>query len=634
MIPIRRKETGVSRSIRLMLAAGAMAATAQASALETTIGDVELSINSTVTAGTSWRAEARDPALYGSNNVDERGNAGQGFSNTGDDGNLNFDKGDTFSTIIKGVHDIEARKDNYGFFGRVKWFYDYQLNREDLFHGHEPTGNVRNRELDDNGFHPYARFDGVDLLDAFGYVNTEIGDKPLDVRLGRQVISWGESTLILSPISGLNTIDVNAFRRPGASLKEGFTPSEMLYANLGLTDDTSLEAFYQLKWRKTVIEGCGTYFSTADFAADGCDRLAFIGTAPVPDSVQLSPGFGTPGSPGFSSPPFFAPINRSEDLQPGNSGQMGMALRKYFTDLDTEFGLYVMNYHSRLPMISVKAGSTPTPQTLPLGPGGSQVPAQAVGLTPGNSLPYAFGNLDGTYYIDYPEDIPVLGLSAVTNVGGWALSGEFSYAGDVPIQYNPNDLLAATLTYGVGKANPNPLEAKLRNTKPGERVNGYERFDVAQLQSTLIKTFDRALGSNTIVLIGEAAAVFVRDLPEALPGQRFGRNAVFGAGAAGDDGYVSDFSWGYRLRTRATYRNVLGNVDLIPSLAWAHDVKGWSPEPGQNFNEGRRSTTLGMTFEFDANTQANISYTAFADSAKYNPLRDRDFATVSFSLSF
>ncbi|MGK9704747.1 DUF1302 family protein, partial [Salmonella enterica subsp. enterica] len=91
---------------------------------------------------------------------------------------------------------------------------------------------------------------------------------PLDLRLGKQVVSWGESTFILSPIAGLNTVDVSAFRRPGAELKEGFTPAEMLYANLGLTDTTSLEGFLQLKWRKTVPEGCGTYFSTADFAAD------------------------------------------------------------------------------------------------------------------------------------------------------------------------------------------------------------------------------------------------------------------------------------------------------------------------------------------------------------------------------
>lgn len=473
-------KTKTNVAVRNMIAAGLFAAAVMpASAAEFQIGDFDLSVNSTVSAGTSFRVEGQDRALYSPGNINAAGETGQGRSNTGDDGNLNFQKGDTFSTIVKGVHDFDLKKDNYGFFSRVKWFYDYTLNKKSVFHGHEPNNNARDQRLNDNGFHPYARFDGIDLLDAFGYINTDLGGKPLDLRLGKQVISWGESTFILSPIAGLNTIDVSAFRRPGAELKEGFTPAEMLYANLGVTDSTSLEAFYQLKWRKTVPEGCGTYFSTSDFAADGCDRLAF--NSAISDQVGLGAG---------------AFVKRVEDRQPEDGGQFGLALRSYFESLDAELGAYAMQYHSRLPLASLSKGALGTTPTAP---------------TPG----VTFGpTASSGYVIDYPEDLQVFGASFATNVGGWAWSGEASMVQDLPIQINANDLLAAGLTNGAPGSAPSAVATRVNSAPNNTIVNGFDRFDVTQIQNTFIKTFDRALGSSQVVFVGEVAAIFVDGLPE------------------------------------------------------------------------------------------------------------------------
>jgi len=601
------KKTKTSVAVRNMIAAGFLAAAVMpAQAAQFQVGDFDLSINSTVSAGTSFRVEGQDRALFAPANTNAAGETGRGLSNTGDDGNLNFQKGDTFSTIIKGVHDFELKKDNYGFFSRVKWFYDYTLNKKSVFHGHEPNNNARDQRLNDNGFHPYARFDGIDLLDAFGYINTNVGGMPLDLRLGKQVISWGESTFILSPIAGLNTLDVSAFRRPGAELKEGFTPAEMLYANLGLTDTTSLEGFVQLKWRKTVPEGCGTYFSSSDFAADGCDRLAF--NTALPDQTGLGAGVF---------------VKRVEDRQPDDGGQFGLALRSYFEELDAELGAYAMQYHSRLPLASLSKGALGNTPTAP---------------TPG----VTFGPTAGSgYVIDYPEDLQVFGASFATNVGGWAWSGEVSMTKDLPIQINANDLLAAGLTNGAPGSAPAGLTSRINGAPNNTIVNGFDRFDVTQIQNTFIKTFDRALGSSQVVLVAEAAAVFVDDLPEvttsnATSGIRYGRQAVFGSAAASGDknGFVTEFAWGYRLRTQATYRDVFMGVDLIPSLAWSHDVDGYSPEPGQAFNEGRQSVGLGLGFEFDANTKASINYTTFTNAADYDVLRDRDFISLSASYSF
>jgi len=117
-------------AVRNMIAAGLFAAAVMpVQAANFQIGDFDLSVNSTVSAGTSFRVEGQDRALYSPANTNAEGIRGTGASNTGDDGNLNFQKGDTFSTIIKGVHDFELKKDNYGFFSRVKWFYDYTLSK-------------------------------------------------------------------------------------------------------------------------------------------------------------------------------------------------------------------------------------------------------------------------------------------------------------------------------------------------------------------------------------------------------------------------------------------------------------------------------------------------------------------------
>ncbi len=61
---------------------------------------------------------------------------------------------------------------------------------------HGDLGNKyeANTALNDDNFSDFAKFSGAELLDAFVYGSFEIGDKPLDVRLGKQVVSWATFT--------------------------------------------------------------------------------------------------------------------------------------------------------------------------------------------------------------------------------------------------------------------------------------------------------------------------------------------------------------------------------------------------------------------------------------------------------
>ncbi len=57
-------------------------------------------------------------------------NGGRGLSQTSDDSHLNFKRGETFSKIFKGVHDLELKYRDSGLFLRGKYWYDFELKDE------------------------------------------------------------------------------------------------------------------------------------------------------------------------------------------------------------------------------------------------------------------------------------------------------------------------------------------------------------------------------------------------------------------------------------------------------------------------------------------------------------------------
>ncbi len=98
-----------------------------------------------------------------------------------------------------------------------------------------------------------------------------------------------------------------------------------------------------------------------------------------------------------------------------------------------------------------------------------------------------------------------------------------------------------------------------------------------------------------------------------------------------NDGYVTDSSWGYRLRGALTYNDVFAGVNLTPRIAWSHDVNGVSPNT--NFNEGAKALTLDITAEYLNRYTGTLAYTTFS-GGDYNAIVDRDFLSFSVSVSF
>lgn len=595
--------------------------------------DILVQLTSQLSVGASWRLSDIDPNLVA--NV----HGGTGLSNTTDDGNLNFEKDKTFSKIIKGLHSINISKDNVGAFARVKYWYDKELKDEMRPHGHINNSYVPNIPLNDDGFSDNAKFSGIQLLDAYVYGNFDFGNTPVDLRLGRQVVSWGESTFIQGGINSTNPFDVSALRRPGAELKEGLLPVGMLYMNAGISENLSIEAYYQYEWEKTQVDGCGTFFSTADFVSDGCNSLPVGASYGLNDAYALQYGL---------SP------TRIADEEPDDGGQYGVAFRYYAPELnDTEFGLYFLNYHSRLPLIMGVRSGWHAYAPIPFLPWVNAAQLYEGFLSDPTNPAYAVGGLlaqlgigaDRTaidamnphYGMTYPEDLKLYGFSFSTNIGGVALSGEISHKPDTPIQINGNHLLAGALTENPAM----PFSARMQAVEPGAYATGFDTFDVTQIQFTALQFFDQVMGAQRLTIVAEAGMVMTDGIEDmAAQGYYYGRNPVFGLtlpGAdidgAGFDGFVTDEAWGYRMAMVLEYPNVVAGIALKPTLSWSHDVSGYAPEPGSQFNEGQKALGFSLEASYQQKYTATISYKSFT-GGDYSVLTDKDFVSLSFGISY
>ncbi|CAM5503762.1 hypothetical protein SSTU70S_01344 [Stutzerimonas stutzeri] len=597
---------GIFQPTSLALAI-ALSTAAPAYAVNFNIGEIEGQFDSSMSIGASWSMADRDMDLVGA------ANGGTGFTQTGDDGRLNFKKGETFSKIFKGVHDLELRYRDSGAFVRGKYWYDFELKDESrLF-----------KDISDSNRKEAAQSSGAEILDAFLYHNYYLGELPGTVRVGRQVVSWGESTFIGNSINSINPLDAAAFRRPGAEIKEGLIPVNMLYVSQSLTDRLSMEAFYQLEWDQTIVDNCGTFFSGADVAADGCDtNYHILGPFNAAQMAGLRAAGLTVVDEGLMVP-------RGGDRDARDSGQFGVALR-WLGD-STEYGAYFMNYHSRTPNLSMQNTNSRTVISRALTAFGAGQVTTAQALLLGN----------GQYFLEYPEDIRLYGLSFSTTLPtGTAWSGEFSYRPNQPIQINTTDMTGRLATSFVDAFFGGGALAAIG--RAGAVSNGYNRKEVTQLQTTFTHFFDQVLGAERVTVVGEIGYTHVGGL-ESKRDVRYGRDAIFGSPAGsqasnqlseamyGWDGFVTANSWGYRLRAIADYNNVFAGINLKPNLSFSHDVDGYGPNG--LFNEDSKALSIGLDAEYQNTYTASLSYTDFFDG-DYNMLVDRDFLAFSVGVNF
>jgi len=571
--------------------------------------------NNSVVVAAAVRARSADKQLVGQGNSNQYPGA-YGAVTASDDGNLNYQKGDLISAPLVYTTDLELRYQNsYGVYGKMRSWYDYAGENQEVAHGNTANGYQSNAKFDDSDYYNYNKFSGYEVLDLYTYGNWDVGENRLTARFGKQSINWGESLLHVG-INGFNPLNFAALGRAGVRLDDALVPVNRIYTNLITNNGVSLEAFYALDWEASRLPPCGSFVSGDSLLDSGC--LWATAAQPIPDEVQWN-GQVPANSPFLPGEPFrsflVAPSYNSN--KPSGSGGYGLSTRYFVEALDTEFGLYYVNYDSTTPVINIRTCDDIT---------------IALGCTPydGFALP-----------LYYQEDMQSFGISAATGVRNMAFSAELSYLKDLPVQRNIPELLEA----GLAAQNEGIYAERMSAAGAGNVFDGYKLVDRTLLLLGTEVDLAGSTGLTDAKLVAELSGQWAN-----IPGtdqERLGRNGNWGAAAAPNgvcdsrtitangckaEGFATDFAWGYRMVGTFTTPLPEWGVEFIPRIAWSQDVEGYSVDNTQV--EGRQVLGVALRTVFQRRFFVDIGRTWFKTDTDYDPVRDKDAYLFAAGLAF
>jgi hypothetical protein len=610
----------------LACAAAVVAAAAPASARPFRIGEVEGVANLELSYGALARVEERDDDLVAV------ANGGSAASANADDGDLNYDEG-LVSNMVHANAELAA---NYGILGayvRGIAFYDFE----------NELGSRERTELSSDT-DPYVGWN-VALRDYHVGARLRVRGMPVQVRVGDQVLNWGESTFLRFGVQVLSPSDIVAALRPAGAPRDLEIPQGMLWMAANLTEEVAVEAYYQYDWERVRAPPVGWYFSDNDLVGAGDPGGAMLGSGLFSDQgTDLDDRFGLPpGTLGFD--PDFMRIPGIGSDEPSDQGQGGITLQAILPRLNsTRLALHFVNYHSRLPLIGGRtadatAAAATTPQAVadraaalaPIYEAQGLPPAEAAAAADAAAAALTVGEYAGaaSCFTEYPEDIQMLGVSFNTTTlrTGTLVSGEVSHHFDYPFQILVGDVLAASLS--AIEFDPSFGQGPLGDYGPSATVSGVERLDKTQLELGVRQLLGPRLGAARSAVGVDFGWVHVYHLPDR---DRL-RLAAPGVTGAQDFDHLPDAdSWGYRVLGSLTYEGVLGGLTVQPYLAWFHDVQGITPGPGGAFLERRKAAGAGVVLDYTNTWLLQVGYTALFGAGRFNPLSDRDY--VRFQLTW
>lgn len=470
--------------------------------------------------------------------------------------NRAYDKWDFIQNNIQASHDlsISDKASRFGAFARGTYFYDFAL-----------------ADIDMNDAADNRAFNSGRVLDAYLYSRFGTSNQGM-VKVGKQVINWGESTFIGSSLNDVNTVDLSKLRQPGLELKNALLPTPALDIMYQFPLGISVEAFALFEFDEVILDPSGSFFAGSDAALDGG------GGIPAPDGGDTR----------------FAGLTRGPSDKARNGGQWGIALRYFNQNIGpagSDFALYYQNIHSHAPVFSTVAGS-------------------------------------GTFFLDYPEDIRRYGASFNTLLGSVAVSGEYSYRPNDPIQgVDFYQVAFPTIVPPGGRLIP-ILPPNRIAASPGDVVPGYTRIKRHQAQITAQKNWIGAkyfLKADSVDTLGEVAVTYA-DRPD-----EGDFNMLNG---------VTKTAWGFVLNNSLTYNDLFSGVNVTPSVNLSWNVDGVSSDG--LFVEGRKSVSWGTAFNWNIVWNASLSYTkiwggegernVFGSRIVTNT--DKDFMLASISYAF
>jgi hypothetical protein len=570
-----------------LIAAIALMCAGTAHAFQFELSDsVKGNLDMQLTVGAGMRLVDRNPNLIGDPNVNP--GAAVGVSSNGDDGDLNYKKGDFFTTYLKFTPELLLKfPDDYKFMVRATGLYDFKAT------------DTRRTDLSEDAKQQVAR--DYRLLDLWVSKDLSIGSQRARIRVGNQVISWGESIFAVGGINQTNALDFQKLSIPGTQLKEAVLPAPIVSVASGLGGGVNLEAYYQGRWNANRLPPVGTYFSAADIIGKGRQSVFVDSTRGGPNTFNFG-GLDPAADPTLANTYV---VQFADDKSPKNSGQYGAAMHWKPQGLSVDLGLYFMNYHDKMPVLTSLA--------------------------------------DGRYQWSFLEDRKMYGASANFPVGNWAIGWELSY--------RPKDAVALTGCYNANgngqlEANSNgivgidcPLwidEKKyqmhltgLLSMTPGDHGWFLDllKADTATFTGEVVgirypgvspdKRYVRNIQGTQVMQAADAAYGFWVG-PQFDAGEGWMVNTVAAVGDANSFGYTVDFNWAYD-------NKLIKGWTVLPGVTYFQAVKGNTPTLTGNYLQGAKSMNIYVLFNQSAPTrwQAGLNYTNYWGTNQL--LGDRDF---------
>ncbi len=567
--------------VRFGFAVALLSAACPALALEWQSGDFSLNVKNRITSGVMMRMEEPSNDLLGKLNVPGQSHlcdvdsclslsgdpepnqrlvdAPGAFSgiNT-DNGNMNYEQFDLVAASNRLSVDSVATWGNWLARLRVIGYYDpvnadFRERHNDTRFQAERTGRPSSIERE------YAR--GVDVYDAYVSRAFDWLGRSAQISVGSQTVRWGESTLIArNSVAEINSPSSVILHTPGFEISEVFRPVPGIVLGSSLTESTSAELFYQLKWQAVQPDPNGSFFGDQDIIKGRYAAVTLGNHGEDPDQRQRVNGpislVSSTSLTVYPDPPH----------EPRDMGQYGARFNWLMPWNDgIELGLYFLNYHSRYPIASAAAADEScTRNAPPSATGGASGAFIACRGFNGRLL----GRQDqhnpereplpvDTFriWLDYPEDIQMYGISFNTNLGSLSLAGEYSYRPNLPLQIQINDLIFTALqpAFPAERTDVTPVDtdllaqlaatvglfedlaelgrssfpsyedavpsylAKYRNygvVQPHQVIPGYERLKVGQFDLTAIKAFSNVIGADQVIVIGEVGFTHVYNMPD------------------------------------------------------------------------------------------------------------------------
>lgn len=600
-------------------------------------------------------------------------------TNNADNGNLNYNKGDVFAAPLRYAPRVHLKHELFSidlsgiaFYDPVNYnFTEYHPNNFEDNNGFQPRNTQRGKEAERQiGL-------GFELLDA--YLSTHVplpAGLELSIKLGNQLLSLGTtSTMFLNGLNVVNPPNANRAFRPGADPRDIFERVPLAVFTTSLTDSVSVLGFYQFLWKPLTTPPIGSYFSTSDILGAGTPytSILFGKNREDPDNRMGVEARTQGNSDILTNAGRTVYIGMPHD--PRNSGQFGFNLNYLAGWLNnTSFDFVFLNLHSRLPTVSFNAAnegctnrSTNQAEAL--------VACEGFTLTTLGTEPLPVDSVRP--FLDYVENIQSYGMSFSTNLGEISWTGEVVFRPNQPLQVDPTDVgfaalqpvfPAQSLNFGVvtlpGErvATPDYVETVYRgnkNVQPNSYIRGYERFKTIAYNTSFLFLFgasDNPFGADQVTFLTELGAYQVIGLPSldqlqiAAVGTYYHHSAgVDGTGTPTasqqavpanvrlnphyqEDGFATDFSYGYRMLTQLSYEEVLQGLKVSPQFSFFHDVGGRGPAPVAEFTEGRKQASAGLNFILYNKFSSTIRYAWFFGAGERNPLSDRD--NLQFSLTY